>query len=376
MQSANYEQGQMNRRFFMFSSSNKNTKRNIMLIIGFLGVLLVGVMIAGHSNFSYAETSPKTTPSATVSKTDKPEPTPTALPKPAGTKISAFSTKNGLILRWNKVTKNNSGYEIQYATTKNFKSQKSVWVKKNTQVSKTIKNLKKNKKYYVRIRTYYQPEQEKVYGNFSNVASMTTAGDVTFLHKEGFYCEKISETTKKRMSGNSYKENDVVQLSDLRYVRVQHYNYKGKIQSGELVVNKKIANNTVKVFYELFQKKYPIQSMKLIDDYGADDETSMEANNTSAFNFRNASGTTHFSKHAYGLAIDINPRINPYIKGSVILPKNGKAYAQRDVSKCTGTYKKNMIHKNDTAYKIFTKYGFTWGGNWNSLKDYQHFQAN
>ena len=329
----------------MFSSSNKNTKRNIMLIIGFLGVLLVGVMIAGHSNFSYAETSPKTTPSATVSKTDKPEPTPTALPKPAGTKISAFSTKNGLILRWNKVTKNNSGYEIQYATTKNFKSQKSVWVKKNTQVSKTIKNLKKNKKYYVRIRTYYQPEQKKVYGNFSNVTSMTTAGDVTFLHKEGFYCEKISETTKKRMSGNSYKENDVVQLSDLRYVRVQHYNYKGKIQSGELVVNKKIANNTVKVFYELFQKKYPIQSMKLIDDYGADDETSMEAN-------------------------------NPYIKGSVILPKNGKAYAQRDVSKCTGTYKKNMIHKNDTAYKIFTKYGFTWGGNWNSLKDYQHFQAN
>lgn len=348
----------------------KKNKKKLLIILGLSCITWSGLAMSGHLNFSHAEASSENISSESVLPTATPAPA-----KPAATSLTAYSTKKGLILRWDKVKKNNSGYEIQYSTQKTFKTKKSVWVKNNTKVSKTIKNLKKNTKYYVRIRTYYQAEQEKIYGNFSKIVSMTTAGDVTFLYKEGFYCEKISTATKKRMTGNSYTKNKYVQLSDLRYVCVQHYDYKGKIQSGELVVNKKIANNTVKVFYELFQKKYPIQRMKLIDDYGADDETSMEANNTSAFNFRNVSGSSNLSKHAYGLAIDINPKINPYIKGSTILPKNGKSYTQRDVSKCKGKYKDNMIHKNDVAYKIFTKYGFSWGGNWNSLKDYQHFEA-
>lgn len=351
-----------------------------MAAIGLFGVILGGLAITEHANHTLAEANPNTTPTENISATDAfatiwPASTPSRIL--AHTSLSLYSTKKGLILRWNEVKKNNTGYEIQYSAKKNFKAKKSLWVKDNTKTSKIIRNLKKNTKYYVRIRTYYQAEREKIYGEFSKTVSMTTAGDVTFFHKEGFYCEKISVAVKKRMTGKSYKKNNYIQLSDLRYVRVQHYDYKGKIQSGELVVNKKIAENTVKVFYELFRKKYPIQSMKLIDEYDANDESSMEANNTSAFNFRNASGSSsRLSNHAYGLAIDINPRVNPYIKGSIILPKNGKSYIQRDVSKCTGTYKDNMIHKNDVAYKIFTKYGFSWGGNWNSLKDYQHFEAN
>lgn len=356
----------------MSTSDSKKQKGKTLAAIGLFSVVVGGAAITGYCGFSHAESTPEPTASATDTPTES---TPEPIPKPASTTLSAYSTKKGLVLRWNKVTKNNSGYEIQYSTKKNFKSKKSVWINKTSKVAKTIKNLKKNTKYYVRIRTYYQAEQEKVYGDFSKIVSMTTAGDVTFLYKEGFYCEKISDATKERMTGKSYHENDYVQFSDLRYIRVQHYDYNGKIKSGELVVNKKIAENTVKVFYELFQKKYPIQRMKLIDNYDADDETSMEANNTSAFNFRNASGATHLSNHAYGLAIDINPKINPYIKGSTILPQNGKLYVQRDVSKCKGKYRDNMIHKNDVAYKIFTKYGFSWGGNWNSLKDYQHFEA-
>lgn len=348
----------------------RRKKRKLLILLGLFCITLSGLALWTQSNFNPAKASSENVPSESIQPTTTPTP-----PKPASTSLTAYSTKKGLVLRWKKVEKNNSGYEIQYDTKKDFKSQKSVWVKNKTKVSKTIKNLKKNTKYYVRIRTYYQTEQEKIYGNFSKVASMTTADNVTFLHKEGFYCEKISNATRKRITGNSYTKNNYIQLSDLRYVRVQHYDYKGKIQSGELIVNKKIANNTVKVFYELFQKKYPIQRMKLIDDYKADDETSMKANNTSAFNFRNVSGSSRLSKHAYGLAIDINPRINPYIKGSKVLPSNGKVYTQRDVSKCKGKYKNNMIHKNDVAYKIFTKYGFQWGGNWNSLKDYQHFEA-
>lgn len=355
----------------MSSKFLKKHRGKLLVILGLFCIICSGFAIRSKLNFSHAEVTSEDTPSESVSPTTTPTP-----PKPANASLTAYSTQKGLIVRWNKVIKNNSGYEIQYATKKNFKSKKSVWIKNNAKVSKTIKNLKENTTYFVRIRTYYQAEQEKIYGNFSKTVSMATAGDVTFLHKEGFYCEKISTATQERMTGNSFTKNNYIQFSDLRYVRIQHYDYKEKIQSGELVVNAKIAEDTVKVFYELFQKKYPIQRMKLIDDYDADDETSMEANNTSAFNFRNASGSSHLSKHAYGLAIDINPKINPYIKGSVILPSNGKVYTQRDVSKCKGKYKDNMIHKNDTAYKIFTKYGFYWGGNWNSLKDYQHFEAN
>ena len=100
--------------------------------------------------------------------------------------------------------------------------------------------------------------------------------------------------------------------------------------------------------------------MRLIDDYGANDEKSMAANNTSAFNYRVISGTTKLSNHSYGMAIDINPRINPWVKGNKVSPANGKVYKQ----------------KNDTAYKIFKKYGFSWGGEWRSSKDYQHFEVN
>ena len=116
--------------------------------------------------------------------------------------------------------------------------------------------------------------------------------------------------------------------------------------------------------------------MRLIDDYGANDEKSMAANNTSAFNYRVISGTTKLSNHSYGMALDINPRINPWVKGNKVSPANGKVYKQRKTSKCKGKYKRYMIHKNDTAYKIFKKYGFSWGGEWRSSKDYQHFEVN
>lgn len=197
-----------------------------------------------------------------------------------------------------------------------------------------------------------------------------------YTYKKGFTYETISPKIEKRITGKSYRKNKNVKLSDLRYVQVLHYGFDGKVKQGELIVNKKIAKKTVKVFYELYQKKYRIQKMRLIDDYNADDNKSMAANNSSAFNYRVVSGTKRLSNHAYGLAIDINPRINPWVKGNKVSPSNGKVYKQRKTSKCKGKYKRYMIHKNDTAYKIFKKYGFSWGGNWRSSKDYQHFEVN
>lgn len=208
---------------------------------------------------------------------------------------------------------------------------------------------------------------------FESKAFLLKAG-TKYTYKKGFSCQTIPSSVKKRMMGKSYKKNKNISLSDLRYVKVMHYGYDGKIKQGEMVVNKKIAKKTVKIFYELYQRKYPIQKMKLIDNYGANDNKSMRANNTSAFNYRKISGSSNLSRHARGMAIDINPRINPWVKGKEVSPSNGKVYRQRNVKKCKGKYRKNMIHKNDAVYKVFKKYGFTWGGEWKSYKDYQHFE--
>ena len=97
----------------------------------------------------------------------------------------------------------------------------------------------------------------------------------------------------------------------------------------------------------------------------------MAANNTSCFNYRVIAGTDKLSNHAYGLAIDINPRINPYIRQGETADT---VYAQRDVKKCRGKYRKYMIQKDDYIYRLFQKYGFSWGGDWSSVKDYQHFE--
>lgn len=214
------------------------------------------------------------------------------------------------------------------------------------------------------------------YINKLNGKSYQAEGNVLYQYKEGFYYQKISSDIKKRMMGKSYKKNRDIKLSDLRYIRVLHYNFNGKIKSGEMVVNKSIAKKTVKLFYELYKIQYPIQRMELIDNYDADDVKSMEGNNTSCFCYRTVEGKSQLSKHALGKAIDINPRINPYVYGKHVSPQNGKVYKERKVKKCKGKYKNYMIHKNDEIYNIFMKYGFTtWGGNWNYEKDYQHFQC-
>lgn len=188
-----------------------------------------------------------------------------------------------------------------------------------------------------------------------------------------FASEPIPDGVFKRMQGKSYKQNCTVARTELRYVRVLHYNNEGQVRIGELVCHKSIAADLVDIFRTLFNAKYPIERMELIDNYGAEDEPSMEANNTSCFNFRQIAGSKKLSNHSQGKAIDINPLYNPYVKkrtdGTLIVsPQGGKPYANRSKRHI---YK---IKKNDLCYKEFIKHGFTWGGNWKSLKDYQHFE--
>lgn len=193
-----------------------------------------------------------------------------------------------------------------------------------------------------------------------------------------FAAEEISDAVFHRMWLKSWKRNCTLRRNDLRYLRLLHRNAGGLPQRGEMVVNAAIADKVVSIFRRLYEAGYRIERMVLIDNYNANDQTSMLANNTSAFNFRFMAGsTTRVSKHGLGLAIDLNTLYNPYVKrkkdGSWhIEPTAGKKYAFDRDRRADIPYK---IDRNDLAYRLFTEAGFRWGGDWRSLKDYQHFEA-
>lgn len=206
-------------------------------------------------------------------------------------------------------------------------------------------------------------------------------------YKEGFYYEPLSNDLISYITGISYpalpseapegtlnvgKQNDI-SYADLRYVHIIHYGFDGKLAEGELICHNSIAEDLVEIFYDLYASEYQIEKVTLIENYNGDDTASMADNNTSCFNYRVVDGTKSLSRHALGLAIDINPLYNPYIRynkkgGQTVSPVEGEAYADRTVS---FPYK---IDPDDLCYRLFTEHGFTWGGNWNSSKDYQHFQ--
>ena len=193
------------------------------------------------------------------------------------------------------------------------------------------------------------------------------------LNEEGvFTSEEIPDAVFARMQGLSFPEGCTVPREDLRYLRLSYYDFTGTARVGEMVCGKKIAGDLVDIFRELYARKYQIDKMRLIDDYNADDDLSCASNNTSCFCFRTVAGSTNLSKHAMGLAVDINPFYNPYVTYpngvERISPPGSEPYADRSA---------DFFHKigpGDDAYELFKAHGFTWGGDWKSLKDYQHFQ--
>ena len=195
------------------------------------------------------------------------------------------------------------------------------------------------------------------------------------IYQEGFYYESLNDTIKRKITGVSYPADDTaaaISYDTLRYVGVLYYDFDGDVQNGELICHKAIAQDLVEIFYELYEIQYPIEKIALIDDYQGDDELSMRDNNTSCFNYR-ALPSGKLSHHAYGLAIDLNPFYNPYVThqgdGSVnIAPAGSEEYADRRQSFA------HRIDEEDPACKLFMRHGFTWGGNWRSVKDYQHFE--
>lgn len=218
-----------------------------------------------------------------------------------------------------------------------------------------------------------QETQEKVtdtVGTESDRKSDTETPEASYA--DDFYISEIPDDIFAKMQGKSYKEDCTVPREDLRYVHVRHMGFDGEVKDGELVVNKAIADDVLAIFEELYKADYPIEKVRLVDEYDADDEASMSDNNSSAFNFRFISHTMRISKHGLGMAVDINTRYNPYVKtvdGKLsIEPANGADYVDRS---------KDFPHKidhEDLCYKLFKEHGFTWGGDWTHSKDYQHFE--
>lgn len=185
-----------------------------------------------------------------------------------------------------------------------------------------------------------------------------------------FSYNSLSEENIHKMKDVSWKPSAPVSLEELSYVKVTYWGFDNREHIGELIVHEKVAEEVVEIFEELYKEKFPIEKVKLIDEYGADDDLSMADNNTSSFCYRKVSGSEKLSKHSYGIAIDINPLQNPYIKGNSVSPEGGKEYLDRN------NLRKGMIVKNDICYRAFTSRGWIWGGDWKSVKDYQHFQKN
>jgi hypothetical protein len=157
--------------------------------------------------------------------------------------------------------------------------------------------------------------------------------------------------------------------AELRALTVTYWDFDSHKKTGVLIVNQEIADETAGLFKKLYDHHFLIEKVSPVDTYGADDDASMAANNTSAFNCRDTTGRPGvFSNHSWGRAIDINPLTNPYVKGNTVLPPAGRAYLDRTQEH------KGSILADGYAVKIFEEAGWTWGGRWKDHQDYQHFE--
>ncbi|MDN5745197.1 MAG: M15 family metallopeptidase [Nocardioidaceae bacterium] len=179
---------------------------------------------------------------------------------------------------------------------------------------------------------------------------------------------KVTPAIRQRM-GETWSPACPVALPDLAYLTVSFRGFDGRDHTGELVLAASRARDVVSVFRALFAADYPIEEMRLPTTADLDAPPTGDGNNTAALVCRATRGQSSWSAHAYGLAIDVNPFLNPYLKGELVLPERASAYLDRTRTQ------PGIIHSGDLIVREFARIGWTWGGSWNSLKDYQHFSA-
>jgi hypothetical protein len=181
--------------------------------------------------------------------------------------------------------------------------------------------------------------------------------------------EKLSSSRIEKLKQGAWKKGCPIALSDIRSLHLLYLREDGSVQKGELIVAEKAAEDLKRVFARLYQQRFPIHKMQSVENYDGDDDRSMADNNTSVLNCRNVKGTSKWSEHSYGLAIDINPLWNPYVRKNNVEPPEGKQFLDRTLT-ISG-----LIRSTDPIVGFFTDIGWKWGGTWTRSKDYQHFSA-
>ena len=181
--------------------------------------------------------------------------------------------------------------------------------------------------------------------------------------------ERLDAATRAEMTGVSWHRGCPVPLRELRVIHMTFWGFDREAHTGELVVHRRWAADLVHVFRRIYRARFPIRRMQAIERYDGNDHRSMRADNTSAFNCRYVAGTTRWSQHAYGRAIDLNPVENPYVSGHHVSPRAGRRFADRSLQR------RGMVHRGDVVWRAFHRLGWGWGGSWSGAQDYQHFSA-
>jgi hypothetical protein len=180
------------------------------------------------------------------------------------------------------------------------------------------------------------------------------------------------------LARSTWKEECPVDAEDLRWVRLAFWGFDGRRHTGELLVNADAVDPMVQVFERLYTARFPLEEMRITRAEELDAEPTGDGNNTGAFLCRPVHGTTTWAQHAYGLAVDVNPFQNPYIKppdargvpGDMLIPELASVYLDRSRTA------PGMIHPSDAVVQAFASVGWKWGGDWQRSKDYMHFSAN
>jgi D-alanyl-D-alanine carboxypeptidase-like protein len=167
----------------------------------------------------------------------------------------------------------------------------------------------------------------------------------------------------------SWRAGCPVSPAQLRRVRLTYWGFDARAHSGSLDVHAEVVQDVVQVFRKLYAARFPVRRMRPIEAYGADDDRSMAADNTSGFNCRFVEGTRRWSAHASGKAVDVNPVENPYLAGGRVQPPAGRVYLDRT------KVRPGMAMRGGILVRAFAAVGWSWGGRWRGTPDYQHFSA-
>lgn len=198
----------------------------------------------------------------------------------------------------------------------------------------------------------------------------TLPDTVPALAGTGFASEVTAPAPDDVLARSTWSPSCPVAATALAWVRVTFRGFDGRRHTGELLVHRTVADALVRVFGQLWDADFPMESLKVTTVAERDAAPTGDGNETGAFNCRPITGGSGFSQHAYGLAIDVNPFQNPYLKGDVLLPELASAYVDR------GRLRAGMITADGPVVQAFASIGWEWGGSWRTLKDYQHFSAN